>query len=138
MIESGPSLSHMNQFALLVIQSEHNRSKVFAASLGLGVSPDHAVHRLGNFDLQPVLSEALFVETVAALGQDPVQSLLHGGGKKRSALREVIGVPNRAIVHVGDLRQGNLSLLQWHAAEIVSVQIEKVERVVKHRNVRAR
>src|SRR5258708_25368605 len=75
-METAACLPHVNQPPFLVVQTEHDRSKMSPAAFRLGVSADDALDSLANLDLQPFAGAAFFVEARAFLRDDALESRL--------------------------------------------------------------
>ena len=75
-IESSARLANMNEFLMLVIKPKHQRTKILARALGIGIAANHAIHGLRDLDLQPFRCAAFLVATVSFFGKNAFQSLL--------------------------------------------------------------
>src|SRR5438105_1571756 len=96
LIESGAGLSYVNEVAIFVVQAEHDRAEIQPRTLRVGVSPDDAIHRLSDFDLQPLASTTLLVATAPAFRKNALQTFLSGRIEQCLALGEVVGVTQSA------------------------------------------
>src|ERR1700722_373545 len=96
LIESASGLPHVNQPAFSVIQPQHNRPEMRAASFRFGEPSDHALLPVFDLDLQPLAAAAFFIKTLPLLGQNAFQPLLVRHIKQGlSLLRIMIGVTHR-------------------------------------------
>src|SRR5579863_9398899 len=126
----------MDEPAFLVIQSQNNRPEVLAAALGVGVAANYAIDRLRDFYLEPFLTAAFFVVTVALFRENTLQPFLFCQIEQGQSLREMIGVANQCVGQ-DNLRQSLLPLLEGDAAQIITVQIDEIENVVLHGEIAA-
>ena len=89
-IETSANLSDVNEPSFPVVQAKHQRAKIFAAALRIGIASDDALLTLRDFDFQPIARALLFVNAVALLGEDAFQSALLRRFKKIKALFGVV------------------------------------------------
>src|SRR6266481_6139287 len=75
-IKASAHLSDVNKPSFLVVQAKHQRAKIFAAALRIGVASDDALLTLRDFDFQPIARTLLFVDASALLGEYAFQSAL--------------------------------------------------------------
>src|SRR5258708_19902850 len=106
-------------------------------ALGIGVSADDALLPLRDLDLEPVMRTFFLIKTLPLLGENSFQTAASGHFKQVAAfLRIMIRKSNDVDAFEHGLQQF-LSLLQSHAAQIESVEVEQIECVIHNRNALA-
>src|SRR5437762_551866 len=107
-------------------------------TLRIGVAANHAIDSLRDLDLQPFRCAALLVATVAFLREDAFQALLFRD------LEQCDPLLSRIMIRVADYFVGyqnflehTLALFECDAPEIVSIEIEQIEDVIKDGQVMA-
>src|SRR5579864_6282903 len=138
LIESRARISHMNQLFFLVVQTQHQRSKILPRSFRIGIPSDHAVHGLGDLDLQPFMASALLVTAVTLFRDDSLQSFLLSGVEQRHALPGVVVGIAHDISVLEHLAQDPLSIIKIHPPQIVAFEVKDVEREIKNRQLAPR
>src|SRR5262249_14813492 len=138
-IETRAGLANMNELFFLVVQAEHERTKILPGAFGIGEATNNAVYRLCNFDLQPLGSAAFFVAAVALLGENTFNALFLCDIKQRLSLLAgiMIGIANDFAGSEDRLKDA-LAFFQGHFVEIVSIEINQIERIIKDRQIALR
>src|SRR5262249_50753859 len=136
LIEPSSGLADMNELFLFVVEAEDQRPEILARAFGINVAADNAIHCLSDLDFQPLRTALLFVATVALLGENALQALLLCDRKQSSSLLAgiMLGVANDA-ARSEDIFQHSLAIFESNPAEIVPVEVDKIEHVVKDRQV---
>src|SRR5882672_10734865 len=134
LVEAGADLAHVDEVSALVVESENERSEILSAAFWIGVSANHALLALRDFDLQPIARPFFLIGAVAFLGEDAFQSALAGYFKQLAALLGiVVGVSNDFSGFEHGLQQF-LPHLQTHSAQVVAIEVEQIEGIVENRN----
>src|SRR5437868_4132681 len=134
-IESRARLADVNQPALLVVESEHERSEIFPRSFRLGVSPDDTLNFFCDLDLQPFAAAFLLVTAAAALGDDALESLfLCNLIESHSVSYLVIGIAH-VIARDNQVLQYLFALFQIDPVQVVAIHPNQIESVIKDWNV---
>src|SRR5947207_14875479 len=128
--KTGARLPYVDQLSFLVVHPQNNGTKMLAGPLWFGVTTDHAIDGIGDFDLQPFACALLFITAVALLGQNPFEPLLFGCRKQSLTLIEMLRQTQRAFRHSQSC-QCLFALFQWQAAKIVSVEVNKIKSVIE-------
>src|SRR4029079_13320896 len=68
--ETAACLTDADEASAIVVEAEDDRGEVFARSLGVGVTADHAFNHLCDFDLEPLAGALFDVTALPALGDD--------------------------------------------------------------------
>src|SRR5437899_3473695 len=122
-IETSAHLSDMNEPTFLVVQAEHQRTEIFAASLRISVASDDALLTLCDFDFQPIARALLFVNASALLGEYAFQSaLLRRFEKIETFLGIVVGKLNDP-ARDDPLLQQLLALLERDATQVEAIEV---------------
>jgi len=136
MIKARAHLPDVNQACLLVVQPKDERAKIFAAALRIGIAANDALLTLRDFDLEPIGSALFFIAAVALLGNDALQAALLRGLKKSKTLFGIVVGKMNYVVHAGNdpVLQQLLPLLEPHAPQVETIEVEQIERIVDNRN----
>src|ERR1700738_4105592 len=128
----------MDQLFLFVVESKDQRTEVLSCALGIGVPADDTVYGLRDLNLQPFAAAALFVATAASFGEDAFESFLFGGVKQGNSLPGIVVRIARDLTCDKKFLEHAFTLLECYAPQIIAIEIQKVESVVKHRQFRSR
>src|SRR6516225_2143704 len=130
MVEPRAHISHVDQLFFLVVKPQNQRTKIHPAALWVGVSTDHALNGLGDFDLQPFPAAPFLVEAAPPLAENAFEPLLFGGLKQGNApLSEVLGIAD----DLGGRKnpfENLLAGLEPDPAEIVAIEVNEIKNVV--------
>src|ERR1700722_5079612 len=129
LVESRSRLPHVNEAPFLVIEPKDDRAEVLPAAFRVGVTPDHAVDCLRNLDLEPLAGAAFFITTAALFRENPLQPVFSRSLKELQTLGEMIGIADQ-VAALNNLREDLLTLLERNPAQIVTVDIEQIEKVI--------
>src|SRR5215467_10402281 len=138
-IETRAGLTDMNELFFLVVQAEHERTKILPGAFGIGEATNHTVNRLCNFDLQPLGSAAFFIAAVALLGENTFKALFLCDFKQCLSLLAgiMIGIANDFAGSKDRLKEA-LAFFQGYFVQIVSIEIDQIERIIKNRQIALR
>src|SRR5580698_1970207 len=126
----------MNQPLLPVVQPEHQRSEIFAATLRIGIAPDNAFLTLRNFNFLPIVRSLLLINAIPFLRNNAFQSaLLRRFEKVEPFFWIMIREIKDSILTLASqdtFLQHSLALLQRNPPQIDSIDIQKIERIVNN------
>jgi hypothetical protein len=123
-VESRADVTGPDEFAAIE-DAEHQSAEQVALAFGESAKDERC--RIGDFVLYPIGSAARFVEAVGALGDDALYSLSFGSGEEfRTISDKVIRVADQ-IARLEDFFEQPLSRDEGKAAQILAVEIEKIE-----------
>src|SRR5262249_20217206 len=123
--EPRTDVARVNQLLVLVV-SQHQGAEVF--TLAQEETADDKVLLVGDLDLDPLRAAAGFVPAARVFGYDPFHSLFPDRLKQLVSLaRKVIRIAND-LARQYDRLQQQAAVDQGGLAQIVAIEVEKVER----------